>query len=192
MYAQVELQAGAAGGGAAALVVPNAAVIDSGTRQVVLVDRGEGRFEPRTVRLGARGDEFTAVLDGVQEGESVVVAANFLIDAESNLQAALNAMAAPGPAKAPGTSRAAHSGRGTLDRVDTGTGALTITHDAIASLKWPRMTMEFAAANTAIATAAKPGTLVEFEFVERAPGEWVVTRLVPAARAASGNDAHKH
>jgi membrane fusion protein, copper/silver efflux system len=75
--------------------VPVSAVIDNGTRQVVLVERGEGRFEPRPVRLGARADGYVEVREGVREGERVVVTANFLIDAESNLQAALRAFTAP-------------------------------------------------------------------------------------------------
>jgi Cu(I)/Ag(I) efflux system membrane fusion protein len=96
MYASVELTA--AVGAPDALTVPNSAVIDSGTRQVVLVERGEGRFEPRPVRLGARADGYVEVLEGVHEGERVVVTANFLIDAESNLQAALRAFTAPAEA----------------------------------------------------------------------------------------------
>ena len=56
---------------------------------MVLIDRGEGRFEPRTVKLGARADGYVEVIEGVRDGEPVVVSANFLIDAESNLKAAL-------------------------------------------------------------------------------------------------------
>jgi len=73
-----------------ALTVPASAVIDSGTRQVVLVQRAEGLFEPREVTLGRRNDGRAEVLQGVSEGEQVVVRANFLIDAESNLQTALD------------------------------------------------------------------------------------------------------
>jgi Cu(I)/Ag(I) efflux system membrane fusion protein len=87
MFADVEIDAGA--GEQPRLSVPTSAVIDSGARQVVLIDRGEGRFEPRQVKLGMRGDGFVEVIDGLKEGEHVVVAANFLIDAESNLKAAL-------------------------------------------------------------------------------------------------------
>lgn len=65
------------------------AVIDSGTRQVVLIAKGEGRFEPREVKLGRRGADYVEVLSGLREGEEIVTAANFLIDAESNLKAAL-------------------------------------------------------------------------------------------------------
>lgn len=88
MYASVELTAGMSD---SALVVPDSAVLDSGTRQVVLLDRGEGRFEPRVVKIGAKGDGYYEVLEGVTENEKVVVSATFLIDAESNLRAALRA-----------------------------------------------------------------------------------------------------
>lgn len=86
MYADVEIGSGDA---TPELAVPDSAVIDTGTRRFVILDRGEGRFEPREVRLGQRGDGMVAVTEGVSEGDRVVVAANFLIDAESNLKAAL-------------------------------------------------------------------------------------------------------
>ena len=79
-----------------ALTVPDSAVLDTGTRQLVLVQRGEGRFEPRTVKLGMRADGYIEVLEGVKAGEDVVVSANFLIDAESNLQAALSSFGGHG------------------------------------------------------------------------------------------------
>jgi Cu(I)/Ag(I) efflux system membrane fusion protein len=93
MYATVEIAAPVES--ATVLAVPDSAVLDTGTRQTVLVDRGEGRFEPRAVKLGARADGYVAVLDGLREGEKVVTGANFLIDAESNLRAALQAFTAP-------------------------------------------------------------------------------------------------
>ena len=87
MYASVEIAAPATEG--PMLAIPSSAVIDSGARQVVLIDRGEGRFEPRPVRLGTQGDDWVQVTEGVKVGEKVVTSANFLIDAESNLRAAL-------------------------------------------------------------------------------------------------------
>jgi Cu(I)/Ag(I) efflux system membrane fusion protein len=92
MYADVEF---ATGSQAPVVAVPDSAVIDTGTRQVVIRDRGEGRFEPREVKVGVRGSGFTEVRDGIAEGDRVVVSANFLIDAESNLKAALQGMATP-------------------------------------------------------------------------------------------------
>jgi Cu(I)/Ag(I) efflux system membrane fusion protein len=73
------------------IVVPESAVIDSGRRQVVLVERGEGHYEPRPVRLGVRVPGYVEALDGLQAGERVVTQATFLIDAESNIRAALAA-----------------------------------------------------------------------------------------------------
>ncbi len=74
------------------LTVPRSAVLDSGTRQVVLVETGPGRFAPRDVSLGRRGGDRIEILGGLAEGEQVVVSANFLIDAESNLQSALEGL----------------------------------------------------------------------------------------------------
>ncbi len=91
MYADVEV---ATGGGKPVIAAPNSAVIDTGTRQVVILDKGDGRFEPREVKIGAQGGGYTEIRDGVASGDRVVVAANFLIDAESNLKAALRTMAA--------------------------------------------------------------------------------------------------
>jgi Cu(I)/Ag(I) efflux system membrane fusion protein len=72
--------------------VSSSAVIDSGERQIVLLDKGDGRFEPRAVKLGRRGGGRVEISEGVAEGDKVVVSANFLIDAESNLKAALNGL----------------------------------------------------------------------------------------------------
>ena len=88
MFANVELIADR--GQVKPLAVPESAVLDSGARQVVLVRRGEGLFEPRTVKLGVRAGGSVAVSEGLTAGEEVVVRANFLIDAESNLKAALD------------------------------------------------------------------------------------------------------
>ena len=90
MYAEVEI---ATGGRRPVLAVPDHAVIDTGARQVVLIDKGEGRFEPREVKLGARGTGIVEIQEGIAEGDRVVVSANFLIDAESNLKAALQSLA---------------------------------------------------------------------------------------------------
>jgi Cu(I)/Ag(I) efflux system membrane fusion protein len=174
MYAEVEIPVA---GSASVVTVPNSAVIDSGKRQVVIVQLGEGRFEPRPVKLGARGGEFVQVLEGVREGEMVVSSANFLIDAESNLKAALGGMQADASA-ASQPAVVGHKGVGVLNAVDAASGTVTISHEPVASLKWPAMKMDFVLANPSLASVVKPGAAVEFEFVERAPGEWVVTSLV--------------
>jgi len=90
MYADVVLRPGT--GAAPVTAVPASAVLDSGTRKVVLIAKGEGRFEPRPVELGRSGDGYVEVLSGVEKGEEVVTSATFLIDSESNLKAALQGL----------------------------------------------------------------------------------------------------
>ena len=173
MYANVDMAVGAHG---AVATVPLSAVIDSGTRQVVLIQKGAGRFEPRAVKLGARSDDYVEVREGVSEGESVVVAANFLIDAESNLKAALGGFG--NPAAEPATAKTvSHHAEGKLAGIDLKAGTISVAHGPVASLKWPGMTMDFMLANPALADQIKPGSGVDFEFVERKPGEWVITQL---------------
>ena len=96
MYADVEI---ASGSNAPVLAVPENAIINSGTRQVVIIDKGDGRFEPREVKTGVSGGGFIQIREGIADSDKVVVAANFLIDAESNLKAALQGLAQAGDAK---------------------------------------------------------------------------------------------
>jgi Cu(I)/Ag(I) efflux system membrane fusion protein len=90
MYVDAEIETGTP---EPVLAVPESAVLTDGTHQTVLVDKGEGRFEPRQVKLGRRGGDYIEITDGLKEGEAVVTSANFLIDAESNLKAALKTFA---------------------------------------------------------------------------------------------------
>jgi Cu/Ag efflux protein CusF len=175
MFAQVELPVSAKG---KVVTVPISAVIDSGTRQIVLLQKGEGRFEPREVKLGARSDAFVEILEGVQDGEPVVITANFLIDAESNLKAAVSGFGAAEPKAA---KSAGHKASGKIDGIDAKAGVVSIEHGPVESLKWPGMTMDFKLANETLLKGVKPGASIDFEFVERGQGEWVITSLKPGA-----------
>lgn len=172
MFGRAEL---AVGNGRRVLTVPLSAVIDSGTRQIVLVRLAAGRFEPRTIKLGQRSQDYAEVLDGLAAGEQVVTTANFLIDAESNLKAALGGLGAH-PAPPPKAATVGHTAQGTLNAV-LADGTVSISHEAIASLGWPEMTMNFALAHPSLTTGIAPGSAIRFEFIERKPGEWVITRL---------------
>lgn len=86
MYANAELQIQSAEG----ILVPDNAVIDTGDRQLVFVQTSPGAFAPRAVRVGLRGEGQALLLDGVQEGEPVVIQANFLLDSESRIRAAFS------------------------------------------------------------------------------------------------------
>jgi Cu(I)/Ag(I) efflux system membrane fusion protein/cobalt-zinc-cadmium efflux system membrane fusion protein len=85
-------------------VIPASGVLQTGTRQIVFVDRGGGNLEPREVELGARvGDDYI-VLKGLDAGERIVTSANFLIDSESQLQAALGSFSPPPPGAGAGAN----------------------------------------------------------------------------------------
>jgi RND family efflux transporter MFP subunit len=79
------------------LAIPSSGVFHSGTRTVAFVDRGNGYLEPREVELGATAGDSSVVLRGLKAGERIVTSANFLIDSESQMQAAMGAFAPPPP-----------------------------------------------------------------------------------------------
>ncbi len=170
MYGSVELVASHARGNA--LAIPDSAVLDSGARQVALVQRGEGLFEPRDVKLGMRAEGYVEVLEGVAAGDQVVVRANFLIDAESNLKAALQAF---GQAAAQ-----LHRGDGKVQAIDAKGGTIEIDHGPIATLQWPAMRMEFRVKDPSMLRGLKPGQAVEFELSQ----DQVIQRIAPAASHA--------
>jgi RND family efflux transporter MFP subunit len=93
MFADVHLSADLGAG----LSVPQSAVIDSGDRKLVFIDRGEGSFEPREVQLGVQVGGGFQVLSGLADGERVVTSANFLLDSESSLRSSLSDMTTPAP-----------------------------------------------------------------------------------------------
>ncbi len=99
MYAQVALH----GDLGERLAVPDTAVLGSGTREIVFVAEGDGYFEPRLVRSGLRSENLVEIVEGLTEGERVVVSGNFFVDSESKLKAALAAAAASAPRTGPQT-----------------------------------------------------------------------------------------
>ena len=88
MWATVEIEADLG----EMLTVPSSAVIDTGTRHIAFVDQGDGHLEPRKVKVGGRTDDFLQIRGGLAEGERVVTRALFLVDAESQLKAAIAGM----------------------------------------------------------------------------------------------------
>jgi Cu(I)/Ag(I) efflux system membrane fusion protein len=195
MYGRVELASSSKN---KVLTVPDSAVLDTGIRRLVLVDLGEGRFEPRTVKLGMHADGYAQVLGGLEAGETVVVSANFLIDAESNLKAAMSSFghktqdAMPGGSEGhPGALAAAsaparHNGEGTIEAMDWAHATVTIAHGPIVSLKWPAMTMDFRAEDPASLRTLKPGQKIVFDIIEKSAGEYVLVRIHPAGSSIAG------
>ena len=163
MFANVKIDP--AGEKKEAVLVPSEAVIVTGERSVVIVDRGEGRFEPVNVKIGAEEGGRTEILEGLAGGERVVASGQFLIDSEASLRGVERRMSGGAPA---------HHAEGRLERVEG--KMLTISHGPVPSLKWGAMTMEFAAPAD-LPKDLKAGDPVRFEFVQTPAGEFAVTKI---------------
>jgi Cu(I)/Ag(I) efflux system membrane fusion protein len=161
-----------AGPTASRLVVPSEAVIRTGTRAVAIVRKDNGAFEPREVKLGADLGDLLEVVQGLTEGDQVVASGQFLVDSEARLRSVLGSLAAAGPAapqaSAPVASTAttaasaSYMAQGKVESVEP--DSLTISHGAIAELKWPAMTMGFNKPSPKAFPDVKPGDSVHFEF----------------------------
>lgn len=174
-------------------VIPASGVLQTGTRQIVFVDRGEGNLEPREVKLGARvGDDYI-VLQGLKAGERIATSANFLIDSESQLQAALGSYAPPPPAAGSATAAGASQARIDLSTDPTplqiGSNRLRVTlvgpngapiagARVTARLLLPGMpAMGMAAKRVSVALADRGGGVYQGTVRIPSGGTWQVTLL---------------
>jgi len=150
------------------LVVPSEAVIQTGSRSVVVVARPDGRFASVEVQTGAEANGNTEIRKGLAAGDKVVVSGQFLIDSEASLRAGEARMDAPG-----------HKGTGKVVAVDAAGGHVELDHEAISSLQWPRMTMGFMVENKAQLAKLKKGDVVDFELRAKpdADGSYVISRI---------------
>ncbi len=170
------------------LLVPSEAVIFTGRRAVVMLAQEEGRFMPVEVRTGLEYGGQTEILDGLQEGQLVVLSGQFLIDSEASLrglEAKLNGV--DGPAQGSKVTSQRYTTEAVVEA--SGPDSLTVTHPPIESLKWPEMTMDFAWPDDMQQmprTELKPGDKVNMEFQmqdEDIPKITRITPLVPQAPA---------
>ena len=106
MYANVEIRVPAVSG---AVKVPSEAILHTGERNVVIVEKDKGYFEPREVTIGAEGEGYSQVTAGLHEGETVVVSSQFLIDSESNLKEAISKMLTARKKESTGPSAPEHT-----------------------------------------------------------------------------------
>jgi Cu(I)/Ag(I) efflux system membrane fusion protein len=157
-----------------AVLVPSEAVIPTGRRTVIVVDRGDGRFEPVEVEAGREQGGRTEILRGLGPGTRVVVSGQFLIDSEASLKAT--------------TTRMGEAPEGREYQADArlekfGADTWTITHGPVPELKWGAMTMEFIPMKGGVPPGAKPGQEVRLTFTLDKDGMPVVTKLAPKGAA---------
>ncbi|MBU0785102.1 MAG: efflux RND transporter periplasmic adaptor subunit [Gammaproteobacteria bacterium] len=123
------------------LIIPSEAVIQTGRRAVVMLSRDEGRFMPVEIKTGIEFGGQTEVLEGLEEGQKVVLSGQFLIDSEASLRGLETRLNQPEPGSGSGSESATHSTPGVVESVSE--NAVTVTHPPVPSLGWPEMTMEF-------------------------------------------------
>ncbi|MYN03236.1 efflux RND transporter periplasmic adaptor subunit [Pseudoduganella sp. DS3] len=167
---------------APALLVPSEALVRTGTRSVVMLEQGPGKFAPVQVEVGQEAGGQVEIRAGLQAGQKVAVSGQFLIDSEASLKASGERME--------GVGAAVHRGDAVVEAVDG--DEVTLSHGPIASIKWPAMTMAFKLPPGGLPAGVKVGARVRFEFVQQGEGEFRVTAIAPAAPAAPAEQHGGH
>jgi Cu(I)/Ag(I) efflux system membrane fusion protein/cobalt-zinc-cadmium efflux system membrane fusion protein len=159
------------------LVIPASGVLQSGTRAIAFVERNDGYIEPREVQLGSRvGDDFI-VLKGLKAGEQIVISANFLIDSESQLQAALGSFVPPPP------------GAGSASTTSAPQGNVELSSDPITPRKGSNV---FRVKLTDASGASVSGAEVSVTFFMPAmPAMGMASMRVPVALSDKGNGLYE-
>ncbi|HET9651850.1 MAG TPA: efflux RND transporter periplasmic adaptor subunit, partial [Usitatibacter sp.] len=172
-----------------AVLVPSEAVIQTGKRNVVMLAQGDGRFLPVDVEIGTEANGQTEIRKGLEPGQKVVLSGQFLIDSEASLKATSTRMgeASVTPAQA-GAQSTVHHSTATVEEVAS--GEITLSHEAIPSIKWGAMTMTFVLP-PGIPAKLSPGDKVAFEFRQTPQGTFEITKIEPLAMspAHAGHDA---
>lgn len=163
------------------LRVPSEAVIQTGTRTVVLLattaSDGKPQFTPVEVETGAEANEMTEIKSGLTKGARVVLSGQFLIDSEASLRATGTRMGADVSAAPSAANMATHQGSGRVEHISK--DSVTLSHGPIPTLKMGAMTMAFPVANAATTAGLEVGKAVTFEVRQTEKGELVLTKITP-------------
>ena len=167
-----------------AVLVPTEAVIQTGTRAVVVLAQagadGKQQLVPVDVEVGAESRGMTEIRKGVEAGQKVVVSGQFLIDSEASLKATTTRLA-----QSPAAGMQTHTADGKVEAIDK--GSITLSHGPVASLNWGAMTMEFKLPKEGAPKDLKPGAAVTFDFVQTPQGEFAITAMRPAGDPHAGH-----
>jgi membrane fusion protein, copper/silver efflux system len=149
------------------VLVPSEAVIRTGSRDLVILALGEGKFRSVPVELGVEAGGQSEIRKGLQAGDAVVLSGQFLIDSEASLGATLSRL------------EGAHKGRGKVKEIDAQAGRVELDHEPIPAMQWPAMSMGFIVEDKAQLAKLKPGDAVEFELRAKpdADGSYVISRI---------------
>ena len=174
------------------LLVPSEAVIQTGTRSVVMVATGRGQFMPVDVEIGSEGGGKTEIRKGLAAGQKVVASGQFLIDSEASLRGTttrMEGMPPSGNAVTPGSAKpppaATHRGQGKIEKIDK--DSVTISHGPIPDLQWGAMTMGFKAPATGLPKNLAVGNAVVFDIRALPNGQYEIASITPAAGASKSD-----
>jgi membrane fusion protein, copper/silver efflux system len=165
-----------------AVLVPSEAVIRTGTRDVVILALGEGRFRAAEVSMRSESGGLSEIEKGLKAGDKVVLSGQFLIDSEASLSAQVARLegvqeqpVAPGASAKPST----HTGKGTVISLDAAAGEIELDHEPIPGMKWPAMKMGFVVEDKTQLANLRTGSPVQFE-VRGQPdkdGNYVISKI---------------
>lgn len=182
MFATVRFAPSAA---AEVLTVPTEAVIQTGTRSVVMVAQEGGRFMPVDVETGTEGNGRTEIRKGLEAGQNVVVSGQFLVDSEASLRGTALRMGdtgVPGGAKQK-PQAAVHRSEGRIEAIDA--DEITLSHEPVPSMQWPAMTMGFQAPEGGVPEQLRVGDVVVFEFAPAAGGQFKLITITPKGKGGN-------
>ena len=163
-----------------ALSVPREALIRSGQKNHVILKTSSGSFKQQPVTIGIESGDQMEILSGLQAGDTVVTSAQFLIDSEASLKASFSRMAQmDGADRAmPGSSvMAQYQGTGIIEGIKPKQHLLTLTHDPIDALGWPKMAMDFAVDPSLSLQRCLQGAKVHFTLDKHNENTFVITKL---------------
>ncbi len=174
------------------LLIPSEAVIQTGTRSVVMVDAGDGKFNPVDVEIGSEGGGMTEIRKGLVAGQKVVTSGQFLIDSEASLRGTttrMEGMPPPKDAVAPDNAKtsqgATHHGQGKIEKL--GSDEITISHGPIPDLQWGPMTMSFKAPAAGLPKNLAVGDKVDFEIRAMPDGQYAIATISATAGAPTSD-----
>jgi Cu(I)/Ag(I) efflux system membrane fusion protein len=163
------------------LLVPTEAVIQTGTRNVVIVAQGDGGFASVDVALGVEANGQSEIRKGLEAGQKVVVSGQFLLDSEASLRGTATRMKDMPSTDASKATDAVHRGEGKVENI--GKDEVTLSHGPIPTLQWGAMTMGFKPPAAGLPKNVAVGDTVAFEIRQTQDGSFEITKISPVAPA---------
>ncbi|HHI9467132.1 TPA: efflux RND transporter periplasmic adaptor subunit [Legionella anisa] len=163
------------------LNIPLEALIRSSQGDRVIVSLGKGHFEVRQVAIGMESGEHVEILSGLKVGENVVISGQFLLDSEVNLKAGLERMETPKENDKKPSSKMKSTktieGLGTIKAINDSQHSLTIQHEAIPTLNWPAMNMEFSVTENIKLNEFQIEDHIQFDLKKASENRFIIVKI---------------